>query len=85
MKHTLATRVNTIGDLRELGTMGFEMDDSNISAALTNNNNDINEAARVVISAWSDEYEDPAAAFEDLCKILKKVKKNAWINEIKKC
>ena len=82
MKHTLATRVNTDNDLRELGIMGFGVDEQKISTARTNNK-DINEAARVVISTWSDEYDDPAEAFEDLCKILRKIKKNAWIKAIK--
>ena len=83
MKHTLATLVNTVNDLRELGIMGFGVDERKISAARTNNNDNINEAARVVISTWSDEYDDPAEAFEDLCRILRKIKKNAWIKAIK--
>ena len=84
MKRALAKCVTSSDELRDLGIMGFGVKESNIATALTNNNNSITEAARVVISTWSDDYEDAAEAFEDLCKILKKIGKAAWITAIKK-
>ena len=84
MKRALAKCVTSSDELRDLGIDGFGVKESNIDTALTNNNNSITEAARVVINTWSDDCEDPAEAFKDLCQILTDIKKRAWITAIKK-
>ena len=84
MKNNLAKRIVNTGDLNDLGVNGFGLEDYEVSAALKNNANDINHAARQVINDWSESYEDAFQAYEELCDILRKINKAAWINTIKK-
>ena len=69
-------------DLRDLGTMGFGVRERIIDAALTNNNKNINAAATEVIKRWAQEQEDMEKAYEQLCVILRKIKRGGWIKEL---
>ena len=82
MKRALSRMVTDVTILRNLGIDGFGVEDHQINAAISNSNN-YPEAAYVVICDWSDVYEDAADALEELEKILKKIKKGAWLTKIK--
>ena len=82
MRRNLALCVVSEEDLRDLGTFGFGVRERIIDAALTNNNKSINAAATEVIKRWAQEQEDMENAYEELCGILRKIRRNAWINEL---
>ena len=83
MKLNLALSVVSEGDLRQLGTFGFGADERIIDAALNNNNRDINAAATQVIKQWAQDQEEDEA-YENLCTILRKIKRKGWINDLEK-
>ena len=82
MEGNLALCVVSEEDLRDLGTFGFGVRERIIDAALANNHRSINAAATEVIKRWAQEQEDMEKAYEQLCGILRKIGRNAWINEL---
>ena len=82
MQRNLALCVVNEDDRRDLGIKGFEVKERIIDAALTNNHRNINAAATEVIKRWAQEQDTEEIAYENLCVILKKIKRNAWINEL---
>ena len=82
MEQNLALFVVSEEDLRDLGTFGFQVRERIIDVALANNHRNINAAATEVIKRWAREQEDMEKAYEKLCGILRKIGRNAWINEL---
>ena len=82
VEFSLAKRVTSESDLRNLGTNGFEVDKDIIDAALTDNPKSINAAATEVIKQWGVEQIDKEKAYDDLCRILGIIEKKAWITEL---
>ena len=81
MRRNLALLVVSEEDLRDLGTFGFGVREQIIDATLYNNEH-INAAAREVIKRWAQEQEDMEKAYEQLCVILRKIKRGGWIKEL---
>ena len=82
MLRNLASCVVSEEDLRDLGTFGFGVREKNIDRALNDNNRKINAAATQVIKEWARVQEDDEKAYNDLCAILRKIRRNAWIKEL---
>ena len=82
MKLNLSKQIATQQELRNLATLGLGMKSYVIDTNLTNER-DINEAAYKVISQWDESKEDKRAAYTELCDILKRIKRSAYINVLK--
>ena len=82
MELNLAACIGSEEDLRDLGTLGFEVPPGIIDSVLHNQRTIIKAAAAEVIKQWAREQEDKEKAYEDLVGILKKIGRNAWVNEL---
>ena len=82
MKLNLARQITTQQELRNLATLGLRVKSNVIDTKLTNER-DINEAALKVIQQWASSKEDKGAAFVELCEILVKIRRSAYINVLK--
>ena len=82
MKLNLARQITTQQELRNLATLGLRVKSNVIDTKLTNER-DINEAALKVIQQWASSKEDKRAAYVELCEILVKIRRSAYINVLK--
>ena len=70
----LSRSITTKLALRRLGINGLELPHRIIQSALTNNQQDIRDAAFKVLSEWWKRQADPVAAFNELVTTLRKCK-----------
>ena len=82
MERNLALCIASESDLHDLGVHGFKLGERIIWAALHNQRALIGAAASEVIKQWVREQEDKEKAYEELVTILRKIGRNAWINEL---
>ena len=82
MERVLATCITDAAALRDLGTMGFNVPRAIIDGALTDKQGRINDAALEVITQWGLGQRNKVQAFKDLCAILTKIGKAAWIDKL---
>ena len=77
--HNLSRQITTQQELRNLATLGLRVKSNVIDTKLTNER-DINEVALKVIEQWAVNKQDKRAAYAELCEILIKIKRSAYIN-----
>ena len=82
MKNNLAQCIYSPTDLRDLAINGMGLSGDYVSAMLQNYSSNITEAATQVISKWGQSNRDPVKAYEDLCAILERIRRPAWINAL---
>ena len=82
MKLNLARQITTQQELRNLAMLGLRVKSNVIDTKLTNER-DIKEAALKVIQQWATSKEHKRAAYVELCEILIKIRRSAYMNVLK--
>ena len=71
------------GDLMTLGIQGFGKEGSDVDACINENHGILRDAALQFLTQWSDNEPDKKEAHIKLSKILRDIRKAAFINELK--
>ena len=81
MLWSLAKEFTNRSDLRTLG-IKLKLDESKIATALTNHQNEINEAAYDLMRRWRASQDNDTVAYRNICEALKDAKQNFLISKV---
>ena len=82
MEYNLSQCITSESELRHFGVHGLNVKQHVIDSALRDSNGSVNEAAFLLIRAWSDSFTSKEQAYKELSVILWKINKLGWINEL---
>ena len=66
----LSSEITSKSTLRNLATVGLNVESAIINRALTNNKDDISEAAHTVLTEWRNRQPNKSIAYTRICEVL---------------